>query len=262
VEPVRPLGTRRGLGGHRAWLVVMACVAWRDVPTPQPVGAFAGLTPPPDQRGQASGEFGMTQAGQGSRRPMAVEMAWGWGRCQPERAVTPGYQARCGRGRARRRTIGMVALARKWRLARWRCLTPGVPPAGALLTGAVAVSDVSQGRCGELARVWAARGGARVRLPNRGGGGVAHPGASQAPRAQAGAGVRGRDADPDRRSLGPGSPTPHDATSTPRRCPIPPHSVEAPGRSSQGTQHKQRDNSGHIEGPPMSRDKRLLCAVF
>ena len=44
---------------------------------------------------------------------MAVEMAWGWLRFQPERLRTQWYQPRCGQGRARLRKSGMVALARK-----------------------------------------------------------------------------------------------------------------------------------------------------
>jgi transposase len=55
----------------------------------------------------------MTKAGNGSRRTMAVEMAWGWLRLQPESLLTQWYQTRCGQGRARLRKIGIVALARK-----------------------------------------------------------------------------------------------------------------------------------------------------
>jgi transposase len=55
----------------------------------------------------------MTKAGKGSMRTMAVEMAWGWIRFQPESRLTPWDQTRCGQGRARLRKIGMVALARQ-----------------------------------------------------------------------------------------------------------------------------------------------------
>jgi hypothetical protein len=96
-----------------------------------------------------------------------VASAWGGVRFQPESTLTPWDQARCGRGRARLRKSGMVALARKWLSARWRLLTTGVPPAGALLTAPVAVEEGSKGRCGELALGWAARGGARVLVANR-----------------------------------------------------------------------------------------------
>jgi transposase len=72
-------------------------------------------------------------------RTMAVEIAWGWVRFQPESTRTQWYQARFGRGSARLRKIGIVALARKLLIALWRCLHTGVPPAGAILKAEVAV---------------------------------------------------------------------------------------------------------------------------
>jgi transposase len=111
----------------------MEVFAWRDVPTPKPVGALAGLTPTPDQSGQASRERGITTAGHGSRRTMAIEMAWGWERLQPPSTLTQWSQARCGQGRARLRTIGLVALARQFLSALWRFLKTGERPAGAVL---------------------------------------------------------------------------------------------------------------------------------
>ncbi|HLB76904.1 MAG TPA: hypothetical protein VJO72_07710 [Candidatus Dormibacteraeota bacterium] len=110
---VRPWSTVRGLGVQRAGRLVRACCAWRDLQTPTQVGACAGRTPPPSQRGERRRDLGMTQAGQGSRRTMAVAMAWGGIRLPPESRRTPGSQPRCGQGRARRRTIGRVALARQ-----------------------------------------------------------------------------------------------------------------------------------------------------
>ena len=38
-EPVRPWSTWRGMGVHRAWVFVMACLAWRDWQTPKQGGA-------------------------------------------------------------------------------------------------------------------------------------------------------------------------------------------------------------------------------
>jgi transposase len=139
VEKVRQLATLRGIGVNSAWLFVMECFAWRDLRTPKQVGAFAGLTPTPYQSGQASRELGITKAGNGYMRTMAVEIAWGWVRFQPESMLTQWYQARFGQGSARLRKIGIVALARKVRIALWRFLNTGVPPAGALLKAAVAV---------------------------------------------------------------------------------------------------------------------------
>jgi transposase len=75
----------------------------------------------------------MTKAGNGYRRTMASEMAWGWVRLQPQSTLTQWDQARCGQGRARVRQIGMVALARKFLIVLWRFLETGGLPAGAVL---------------------------------------------------------------------------------------------------------------------------------
>jgi transposase len=66
----------------------MEVFAWRDLQTPKLVGALADLTPTPYQSGQAARELGMTQAGNGYMRIMAIEMAWGWVRFQPEGTLT------------------------------------------------------------------------------------------------------------------------------------------------------------------------------
>jgi transposase len=111
----------------------MAFFAWRALQTSKQVGALAGLTPTPYQSGQASRELGITKAGNGDMRTMAIEMAWGWGRLQPQSTLTQWYQARFGQGSARLRKIGIVALARKLLIVLWRFLEPGVLPAGAVL---------------------------------------------------------------------------------------------------------------------------------
>src|SRR5262249_30187689 len=133
MEQVRQLATLRGSGVNNAWLFVLEFFAWRDFQTPKQVGALAGLTPTPYQSGQASRERGMTQAGTGYMRTMAIEMAWGWVRFQPESMLPQWYQTRFGQGSARLRKIGMVALARKLLIALWRFLRTGTLPAGAVL---------------------------------------------------------------------------------------------------------------------------------
>lgn len=44
---------------------------------------------------------------------MAIEIAWGWLRFQPESALSQWYQERFGAGSTRLHKIGIVALARK-----------------------------------------------------------------------------------------------------------------------------------------------------
>jgi transposase len=127
------------MGVKGAWRFVLECLVWRDMQPSKQVGACAGLPPPPSQRGQALREWGITKAGHGDRRPMAVEIAWGWGRFPPESRLTQWDQARVGPGSARLRKIGMVALARKVLIALGRFLETGELPAGAVLKAAVPV---------------------------------------------------------------------------------------------------------------------------
>jgi transposase len=133
MEQVRQLSTLRGIGVNSAWLFVMEFFAWRDLQTPKQVGALAGLTPTPYQSGESRRELGITKAGNGYMRTMAVEIAWGWVRFQPESTLTQWYQTRFGQGSARLRKIGIVALARKLLIALWRFLKTGELPAGAVL---------------------------------------------------------------------------------------------------------------------------------
>jgi transposase len=68
---------------------------------------------------------------------MAVEIAWGWLRYQPESALSQWYQERFGHGNAGYRKVGIVALARKLLVALWRFLKTGVLPEGVVLKGEV-----------------------------------------------------------------------------------------------------------------------------
>lgn len=67
---------------------------------------------------------------------MAIEIAWGWLRVQPQSALTQWYQQRFGHGSSRLRRIGMVALARKLLIALGRFVETGVVPDGAILQAA------------------------------------------------------------------------------------------------------------------------------
>src|SRR5215831_2430123 len=129
--------TRGGMETVNRNLNGLEFFAWRDLQTPKQVGALAGLTPTPYQSGESRRELGITKAGNGYMRTMAVEIAWGWSRFQPERLLTQWYQTRFGQGSARLRKIGIVALARKLLIALWRFLKTGELPAGAVLKAEV-----------------------------------------------------------------------------------------------------------------------------
>jgi len=75
----------------------------------------------------------MSKVGNRHVRAMAIEIAWGWLRFQPESELSKWYQRRFGSGSKRMRKIGIVALARKLIIELWRYLETGVVPEGAEL---------------------------------------------------------------------------------------------------------------------------------
>lgn len=133
VEQVRQLLTLRGIGMNSAWLYVMEFFAWRDFANRREVGALAGLTPTPYQSGDSHREQGIAKAGNRRIRAMAIEIAWGWLRYQPDSELSRWYRERFGAGSRRMRKVGIVALARKLLIALWRYLQTGAIPEGARL---------------------------------------------------------------------------------------------------------------------------------
>jgi transposase len=136
VEQVRRLLQLRGLGENSAWLFVMEFFSWREFQTRRQVGGLAGLTPTPYQSSEQSREQGIAKAGNSPIRSMAIEIAWGWLRHQPDSDLSRWFQQRFGQGSKRLRKIGIVALARKLLIALWRYLAYEEMPAGAQLKSA------------------------------------------------------------------------------------------------------------------------------
>jgi len=130
---VRQLLRLRGLGINCAWLYVMEFFCWRAFRNRREVGALAGLTPMPHRSGEEDRELGISKTGNRHIRAMAIEIAWGWLRYQPNSELSRWYQRRFGKGSKRLRKIGIVALARKLLIAIWRYLEFGTLPAGAVL---------------------------------------------------------------------------------------------------------------------------------
>jgi transposase len=143
---VRQLLRLKGIGENSAWLYVMEFFGWRDFHNrreacgerSRTIGALAGLTPTPFQSGAEDHEQGISKAGNTLIRAMAIEIAWGWLRHQPDSALSQWYQERFGAGSTRLHKIGIVALARKLLIALWHYLESGEPPPGATLKPAVA----------------------------------------------------------------------------------------------------------------------------
>lgn len=133
VEKVRRLLQLRGIGDNSAWLFVMEFFGWRAFRNRREVGALAGLTGTPYLSGDEVREQGISKAGNGSIRAMAIEIAWSWLRFQPQSELSLWYETRFAHGSKRTRKIGIVALARKLLIALWRYLETGAIPAGAEL---------------------------------------------------------------------------------------------------------------------------------
>jgi len=125
----------RGIGENAGWLYSTEFFAWREFKNRRQVGGLSGLAGTPYQSGNDSREQGMSKAGNRWVRGIAIEIAWGWLRYQPESELSRWYQRRFGHGSSRLRRIGIVAVARKLLIALWRYLETGTPPAGALLKG-------------------------------------------------------------------------------------------------------------------------------
>lgn len=135
-KKVQQLLMLKGIGINSAWLFVMECFGWRALRNRKEVGALSGLTPTPYASGNTAYERGIAKAGNAHIRAMAIEIAWGWLRFQPQSALTQWYQQRFGHGSSRLRRIGIVALARKLFIALWRFVETGVLPDGVALKAA------------------------------------------------------------------------------------------------------------------------------
>jgi transposase len=132
-ECARKLHQLRGMGPNASWLYSLEFFAWRAFRNRRQIGALAGLTPTPYQSGADRREQGICKAGNRWMRALAIEIAWGWLRYQPESKLSRWYQERYGHGSPRLKKIGIVALARKLLIELWKYLETGEPPAGAVL---------------------------------------------------------------------------------------------------------------------------------
>jgi transposase len=130
IEMVRQLMRMKGIGIGSAWQWVMEFFAWREFRNRRQVGALSGLTPTPYQSGEDSREQGISKEGNVYVRGIAIQIAWGWLRYQPESKLTRWYEKRFGHGSKRLRKIGIVALARRLLIDCWIYLETGLVPEG------------------------------------------------------------------------------------------------------------------------------------
>jgi transposase len=134
VAKLRRLLDLKAIGPMSATLFVREFFGWRQIRNRRELASLAGLTPTPYASGDSQREQGISKAGNRRLRWMAVEIAWGWLRWQPNSALSLWYQRRFGSGNARARKVGIVALARKLLIALWRYLDQGEVPEGAEFT--------------------------------------------------------------------------------------------------------------------------------
>lgn len=97
------------------------------------LGALTGLVPVPYRSDQRVQDQGISKAGRSELRRVAIQVAWGWVRWQPDSALTQWFQRRFADAGGRSRRIGIVAVARKLVIALWRFVAHGVVPEGAVL---------------------------------------------------------------------------------------------------------------------------------
>jgi transposase len=133
LDKVRALFALRGIGLGAAWTWGLEFFSWREFRNGKEVGALSGLAPTPYQSGGSEHELGISRAGNRWVRGLAIEIAWGWLRHQPDSALTRWYNERFARGGPRARKVGIVALARKLLVALWRYVETGALPEGAVL---------------------------------------------------------------------------------------------------------------------------------
>jgi len=132
LDKVRQLAQLKGIGDNGSWLFVMEFFGWRRFDNRKEVAAAAGLVPTPYDSGDSAHEQGISKAGNGRVRYMAVELAWGWLRWQPDSALSRWFAEKFATGGGRRRRVGIVAVARKLLIALWRFLEHGEIPEGAV----------------------------------------------------------------------------------------------------------------------------------
>jgi len=128
---VRQLMSLKGIGLHSAWLFTFELFAWRRIQNRKQLAALCGLAPTPYSSGDETRDLGISKAGNTAVRAMAVQIAWGWIRHQPESALTLWFNRRFAHGGRRMRAIGIVALARRLLIELWRFVETGALPEGA-----------------------------------------------------------------------------------------------------------------------------------
>ena len=125
----------KGVATTSASVLLDEGLVWREFRNRRQVGGLIGFAPTPYASGESVHDQGISRAGNHRLQGISIQLAWSWVRWQPTSTLTQWYHARVGTGKRARR-IGIVAVARKLLIARWRYVSTGVIPPGAVLKGA------------------------------------------------------------------------------------------------------------------------------
>jgi transposase len=106
VEKLRLLLDLKAIGPMSATLFVHEFFGWRQIKNRRELASLAGLTPTPYASGDSQREQGISKAGNRRLRWMAVEIAWGWLRWQPNSALSRGSPRRSHGGGSRGEPAG------------------------------------------------------------------------------------------------------------------------------------------------------------
>lgn len=128
---VRLLASIVGLGVETADMLVQEILS-RNLRDRRAVARYAGLTGSPDESGSKRREKGLAKAGNARVRRGLVQLAWRFLLFQKDSALAQWYRTRTA-AKGVRKTVLIVALARKLLIALWRMVTAGEIPHGVVL---------------------------------------------------------------------------------------------------------------------------------
>ena len=131
---VRLLASIVGVGVETADLLVNVVLS-RNRRDRRAVARYAGLTGSPDESGSKRREKGLAKGGNARVRRGLVQLSWRFLLFQKDSALSQWYRARTG-VQGVRKTVLIVALARKLLIALWRMVTTGEVPHGVVLRAA------------------------------------------------------------------------------------------------------------------------------
>ena len=131
---VRLLASIVGVGVETADMLVHEVLS-RNLRDRRAVARYAGLTGSPDESGSKRREKGLAKSGNARVRRGLVQLAWRFLLFQKDSALAQWYRTRTG-VQGVRKTVLIVALARKLLIALWRMVTTGEVPHGVVLRAA------------------------------------------------------------------------------------------------------------------------------